>query len=536
MSTCSDCPSYMPSGDAQQEALGTSLGVPVCARLGIVLGAPGASNEQYRKGIEERANACTSYGDPFEWQPVSIREFKPAMFKPNPVLVANRHPAAETVRSCVQCDNYIAPGDAFAAYGVNSGICAAQGALITERSQQPLARVCEMKAPRSGGPMRTGLELLPDIDPMAHVAIVNMQRVAQVSNLHDKHAGDPNDYVSDRPVTPAEQRAFIKAIRWVEDPEGIHDPIELPIFDGPALCAHYKVDECAVWGKDENDNDVIVGYDPALTYGNFSPDLYLDHMGLLYDLAAEFIVNEKVPYLIGPAGTGKSEAAAYMARKMNLPLHFISIDKGTEPWMLMGQAGLVDSESGTHNVTTYEEGSLSRWIEWPAVIMIDEPNVRADIFMTLRSLTGAAREIMVNGRRRQMGSYTFLMFSGNPDWLPEYVGTEMLSAAELERIVPIYVDVPPEPIERQIVIDHCAASGYEIPEVTLDHIMQIGRDIRGQIEKGTLPIAWGVRSQIKVALATRTYSIQKAYRRAITDGLEPGKVDVINPLIATVVG
>ena len=53
------------------------------------------------------------------------------------------------------------------------------------------------------------------------------------------------------------------------------------------------------------------------------------------------------------------------------------------------------------------------------------------------------------------------------------------------------------------------------------------------IEDGTLALAWGLRSQIKVARKTKYYSLEKAYRRAVLDGMEP---EVVNSVMGIVRG
>lgn len=67
--------------------------------------------------------------------------------------------------------------------------------------------------------------------------------------------------------------------------------------------------------------------------------------------------------------------------------------------------------------------------------------------------------------------------------------------------------------------------------------MKISADLRAASdhENGTLPISWGIRPAIKVARKTRVYPIEKAFRRAIADSLDPTTRELVHRTVRTYV-
>jgi hypothetical protein len=59
------------------------------------------------------------------------------------------------------------------------------------------------------------------------------------------------------------------------------------------------------------------------------------------------------------------------------------------------------------------------------------------------------------------------------------------------------------------------------PARHLDNIMKIAGDIRNMVSEGTLPVTWGIASQIKVARLLRHYAPMTAYKIAVLNYLDP---------------
>ena len=96
--------------------------------------------------------------------------------------------------------------------------------------------------------------------------------------------------------------------------------------------------------------------------------------------------------------------------------------------------------------------------------------------------------------------------------------------------------MPPESIERHIIIERCKLDGYDIPEKVLNDLMKIAVDLREMSDQGTFPGTWGIREQIKVARKTRWYkNLTTAYKRASLDLYERETAALAIKAIETIV-
>jgi hypothetical protein len=115
----------------------------------------------------------------------------------------------------------------------------------------------------------------------------------------------------------------------------------------------------------------------------------------------------------------------------------------------------------------------------------------------------------------------YLGFAMNPAWDVKNIGANPIGDADANRLFHVFIEPPPEVLEREIIKNRVALDNWEISEDMLDMLMAIAKDLRSLISDGTLPITWGVRPQIKVARALRWFDVPTSYRRAIGDFLEP---------------
>jgi hypothetical protein len=109
----------------------------------------------------------------------------------------------------------------------------------------------------------------------------------------------------------------------------------------------------------------------------------------------------------------------------------------------------------------------------------------------------------------------------NPAWDPKNVGAMPISDADANRLFHVSIELPPESLEREIIVNRVKVDGWELDSDRLDMIMGIAKDLRSLATDGELPITWGIRPQIKVARALRWFDPITAYRRAVADYLEP---------------
>jgi MoxR-like ATPase len=513
--SCRTCPSFVPAEEAATVYV-KSPNADSCAKFGRMLSRPDKGDDVNARICERFAASCADHGNP---RPVPIPMLRAKVAEGDPAgRTRIGFSSADKPASCAQCEHFVQADIVKRELGWTLGMCAQIGRLIFPNRMPQEAAECGVGFKGPNRSTADGVILLPEYERSTPIRVGAGGVPAAQYVLTDeiaRHQQDPRSYETDKEVTDEDRARNIRAWRKVNDPEGQKPPAYLPIFDGPAL----------------------YGTDPRQTYEGMRPDLYVDHQGLLYDLACIAYKARRVPLLIGGAGTGKTELAFFFAYCMDLEGHRLQVSKGTEDYHWTGEGGLeVDPASG-QNVTVWKDGRLSRLVGRPGVITMDELNVKSEIEELVRPLLDGSKALTLDaaqGVKRVLGDRTYLFATQNPSDDPIYVGTEPLSAAALSRVSPIQVGLPDDAVERAIIRKHCADDGYSIDTVTLDKIMQIAQDLRTMIADGALPIAWGIRDQVKVAVYTEFFGLEKAYRRAIIDGLERTTVDTVLATVRSV--
>jgi hypothetical protein len=114
-----------------------------------------------------------------------------------------------------------------------------------------------------------------------------------------------------------------------------------------------------------------------------------------------------------------------------------------------------------------------------------------------------------------------LVLAMNPSWDFRYIGAQEISDADGNRLLNKFVTMPPEEIERAILLKYCKdVDGFDLPTATLDKIMAIAKDIRNMTDTGQLAVSWGLRPQLAVSSLTEDFDLEECYRLAITDRLD----------------
>lgn len=493
--SCRDCPSYLEP-DKVVSKFKKSIGSPMCGRFGIVLGKPGGSNRQTDKLSQYYAPNCDSYG--LDLPPVPIeKRLLVALPIPEAMSPASDLSMRDMCKSCLNCRKFISEETIASELGWTSGLCTAKGKLILPTQSVYEARACPM---REFGAIRhdaLGVHLLPEYEDAFQLAV---EPVA----AYFKNKGnlvEPQDYPTDKEVSEEESDSGIRAWRRVPDPTGSGNEVFLPI---------YRID---FFSPEEQAKIPHAGDDEH-------PELYVDHFGGTYLAAVAWTELDETPAAWGEAGVGKTELYRYLAWLMCLPFERISITASTEVDELIGKMMFTPDRG-----TWFQYGRLPLAWTKPCVLVLDEPNVGpVEVWQILRPLTDNSKQMVVdvnNGQRLSRHTDCYLGLAMNPAWDVKNVGALPISDADANRLFHVYIDLPPESLEREIIINRVKTDGWEIDSERLDMLMGVAADLRALAKDNELPLTWGIRPQIKVARALRWFDPITAYRRAIADYLEP---------------
>lgn len=495
--SCQSCPSFN-NEDQTLLFLNKNINAATCSTFGKILSKPSAPRTHASKILQVTAANCSQYGKPARQIPVDSAPLVVAF--PDVAALEDTEDSSlpknqRLVKSCTLCkwfmpDTYVKDN-----FGWWAGLCTAKGKLILANRQTIEARDCEL---REFGHSRTspeGIKLLPEFEDQFW-----MQGSFKELLEKQQEIISPQQYATDKSVSSEEQTEGIRAWRKVIDPEGTGNFTFLPIFD-LAFFSPQELAKVPQTGQDEH------------------PESYLDHNGAVYKIAVAWQELDETPALWSPAGNGKTELLRHLAWLMQLPFERISITGSTELDDLSGKMLFVDGE------TTFQYGRVPlAWMK-PSVICLDEPNVGPpDVWQFIRPLTDNSKQLVLDqnkGERITRHDSCFLGLAMNPAWDAINVGAQTIGDADGSRLLHIFMELPPEEVEREIIKTRVAFDGWEITEYQLDTIMAIANDLRGLVEGGSIPISWGIRPQIKVARACRWFDLIQAYRMAAADYLEP---------------
>ncbi|URG17459.1 AAA ATPase [Rhodococcus phage Mbo2] len=519
---CHDCPALVPHQDhsAQRRLFGGVTGLAMCGQLGIPLSTRHSTGEQIESIMKEAPKICGRFGrdwsgelddipDPADRDALMFRfaiPFQGYLEKAKPLDINNPDDFKPPAAACPGCKNYIAPGVLQRAIGIPLGGCAAKGSLIATGTATRRATGCEynVQDDRAGH--------LVDMSKMwltqhlnGHVTIIDSEGDAVVPDTLEAPA-EPTEIESDKEVTDADRAKGVRAWVKLTDPEDAERFVFMPVFD-PDFFTPEERAKIPQTGDDEH------------------PELYQDHLGLLYKAVVIWIRMNETPALNGVAGTGKTDFFRYVAWRMQLPFERVSITDSTELDELAGKMLFEQNE------TTFQYGRIPNAWGKPCVVVIDEPNVGSPaVWQFLRPLTDNSKQLVLDqnkGERIDRNEFCFMGMAFNPSWDVRNVGTHEISDADGRRLMHIAVPTPTKEIEKQILTRRCLADGYKITPATLKLIMGVSEDLRALAKNDTIPIQWGTAQNIKVARSTQWFSIKDCYRLAAADLLEPAACEQI---------
>lgn len=508
--TCIGCPHRLSPDEAQMR-FRKGLGASQCDKHGYVLSKPGLKPIQEALIAKHFAKDCPDWNTPRGEVATDTPSMAVAIADPR-VRLAGESSIADRncVGNCRECANFIPPEIVKGKFGWTFPLCAALGELLNPNRLTSIARNCEWRKPGDNYRQVDTIFLAPiydeafgaGLDPVA--AFMKRQRDGAAIT-------EPRDYVTDKPVEPAWAKLGVRAWRRIEDPSGSGNCEFLPIFNDP---------------DDHIDRSLV-----PVTGSKQHPELYVDHAGLVYQVANAWMDFEYTPILWGRPGTGKTELYRHLAWLMNLPFINLSIKPETT---LDEMAGRTEAKDGT---TYFEYGEIPKaWVK-ACVLNIDEFNSNANLGFMMRPLMDDNDVLRLSedkGQNLPRNVCCFLGLAANPAWDPLNFGTLPISPAELSRTMQISVDLPPEDVEREILRAKAKGiDGYDVPEATLNTIMKIAKEIRALVDDGALPISWGMRDQQQVTRFSRKFTLEDSYRLAIANALEPQQREDILSIVKT---
>lgn len=513
--SCYDCPSFIASDDhsTQVAKFGKLMGVAMCSRLEIPLQVVGQDTTAMREMHKQIGNICEEYGrDPEGKNLVHGNKYLRTIARPADLneVVGGYAPIADGKEpgSCTSCTFYSTPEVMLNNVGIPQGACTLTGKLIPLGKASQVARECMLNDQSEDFENSFGATFDWSKTALSayrmHVTFVN----GVPEKVKPAEVIDPQTYETDREVTDEDKEYGIRAWQKLSDPEPGSDKfVYMPIFNPESFSPEDRA-KIPVAGTAEDDDH---------------PELYQDHFGLLYTCMVLWTKLHETPALNGVAGTGKTAFFEYAAYRMGLPFERFSITNSTELDELQGRTTLVATETG--NKTEFVYGRVALAWGKRCVLCIDEPNTGPnDVWQFFRPLTDNSKQLILDvneGERLPRNKFCHMGMAFNPAWDVKNVGTHEIGDADGSRLMHIAVPMPSAEKEIEIIQRRCELDGYKIPPATLKVIMAVASELRDLAQANAFPVHWGIRNQLKVARATAWFSVQRSYRLAAGDLIDP---------------
>lgn len=507
--TCANCPSALSSSDVSQ-ITGRAIGAPVCGIKRIPLIAPNQPNKVRARTMEATASKCDSYGKPrpeFSASPdTPIAYGSVGMMKPLK--------ASDAVRlkppNCMSCVFFIQPREVAPSTGWSAGLCAKKGKLLTQDRLRAYAKACTEGRQREPGDVLASMDtFMLNLEYSPTFGEIDQSKIARKTR-----ETEPYDWPTDKPVTPQDEKNGIKAWRRVIDPEGEGADAYLPVLRREIL--------------HEKDLELV-----PRTGDDERPEEYRDHSGILYQATVLMVELKAIPAFWGIPGVGKTELGRYIAWLMSAPFARISVNGQSDIDELAGKT-LYSPEKGTY----FHYGRLpTRW-ERPGVTVLDEPNTGPpEVWQFIRPITDDSKQLVLDqneGERIKRNLWSLLMLAMNPAHDARNVGTNTIGDADARRLMHVWMGLPPEDVEKDIIRARVmSVDGYD-PTPHLDKLMKISKDLRPMCDEGSLPMTWGPSMNIKVGRLLKFFDPLRAFQLAIVNHLDPAATTSVLNVVKTV--
>lgn len=514
--SCANCPSFLKKEEVSG-VFGKSIGAPMCARYGKVLGGPDILPVAAMKLQEDIAGKCDKFGQPAPKGPQTYLQTEVTLPHPKVMQEVATNPSTDDelvmVNTCLNCKFYVGEDDVLEKHGWAAGLCSATGRLIIPGKQSKEAAACEVKKPGRFAQLEADLDGMHVIPMYAEAKSYDPSPLGKWRKARERGLViDPNDYPTDVEVTDEDRECGIRAWRRVEDPNGTGNLTHLPIFDPEFFD---EADRLSIPQTDDPEH----------------PEDYIDSKDFVYSVAVEWMELDSTPALWGPPGAGKTELGRHIAWLMQIPFDRLSFTREMEVEDLIGKWVLRSGE------TSFQWGRLPHaWVK-PRIILMDEPNAGPDaVWQRIRPLTDNSKQLVLDEAGSevvQRHPFCFLMMAMNPAWDTRNAGVSEMADADTDRLTHIFMNLPPRDVEKEILRAACMHDGWTPTEEMLDGVLTNSEEIRSLVEDGSLPVSWGVRPNLKVIRHLKWFDASTAYRRAVADVLEPQVAEMILDIVQT---
>ena len=172
------------------------------------------------------------------------------------------------------------------------------------------------------------------------------------------------------------------------------------------------------------------------------------------------VVNNRIPWLRGHTGTGKTTLAEQVYARLNLPVFRLNLDSDITRGELVGRE-VIRTDSDGKTVTEFVDGIIAMAMQQPCLLLLDEVDAaRPDMgFVLQRLLEGKGFMLLEDGGRTVVPHQHFRMIAtantnGRGDETGLYSGTRALGTAFVNRFKPyIEVDYMTEDEEAELLHD-----------------------------------------------------------------------------------
>ena len=172
------------------------------------------------------------------------------------------------------------------------------------------------------------------------------------------------------------------------------------------------------------------------------------------------VVNNRIPWLRGHTGTGKTTLAEQVYARLKLPVFRLNLDSDITRGELVGRE-VIRTDSDGKTVTEFVDGIIPMAMQQPCLLLLDEVDAaRPDMgFVLQRLLEGKGFMLLEDGGRTVVPHQHFRMIAtantnGRGDETGLYSGTRALGTAFVNRFKPyIEVDYMTEDEEAELLHD-----------------------------------------------------------------------------------
>lgn len=526
--SCKTCPAFMDE-QRQTSVIGTNIGTAACPKRLLSIGRPGSKSEETAPAA--LASKCSEYNKPTQLANGQGLAIEYSVAFPDVMRQSQVQDRPQSVSSCNDCEHFVFQDTVESGPGWTTGFCQAKGSLLLTDRLYRYAEKCDYRtyaAESTSVRRRTrwddlGITLFPELQDPINTADPKFI----LKRIREGKIEDPRKFENaEKSVSPLAQALGIRAWRKVEDQLGFGPSVWLPVFDLKSI-DHSTVPD--YWELSEELAKVPQMEDEE------EPHKYIDYSNLTYMSTVLWVRLNMTPALWGPPGVGKTEFFRHIAWLMQLPFYRVPITASSEIDDIAGKM-MYSPERGTY----FHLGRVSRAWGIPCILDIDEANAGPpEVWQFIRPMTDNAKQLVLDQDRAQVipkHRAAYLGLAMNPAWDNRNSGIAEIADPDASRLMHLYVDLPPEEIERGIIEQRLISDKWSPEEIasTLDTLMKVARDLRALSAEGTIPITWGLRNQLAVARVKRYMTWRMAYRIGAADALEPQVRDVVLDAVGSV--